>query len=313
MSMSSSMTGADPAYGGAANVESSRSAVSWGAIFSGAVAALSITLVLVALGAGLGLTAISPWPNSNPTATKFALTTAIGLIVVQWLSACVGGYMAGRLRTKWVGVHTHEVFFRDTAHGFLAWALASVAGAMFLASAGASIVGGSMHAAAGIAAGGAQGAAHGAASQDMSRVTPYDVDSLFRSDHPEQGTPDTSTAQATHILAAGFANGDVPSADRDYLAQLVATRTGLAQPDARKRVDDVVRDIGGKIQDAAGGLTGDTATQVRGKINQAAGQAQQVYGDALDEVTDFTKEQPLVALVTAMGMGVILGFIMGRR
>jgi hypothetical protein len=240
MSMSSSMTGADPAYGGAANVESSRSAVSWGAIFSGAVAALSITLVLVALGAGLGLTAISPWPNSNPTATKFALTTAIGLIVVQWLSACVGGYMAGRLRTKWVGVHTHEVFFRDTAHGFLAWALASVAGAMFLASAGASIVGGSMHAAAGIAAGGAQGAAHGAASQDMSRVTPYDVDSLFRSDHPEQGTPDTSTAQATHILAAGFANGDVPSADRDYLAQLVATRTGLAQPDARKRVDDVV-------------------------------------------------------------------------
>jgi uncharacterized protein YjbJ (UPF0337 family) len=79
------------------------------------------------------------------------------------------------------------------------------------------------------------------------------------------------------------------------------------------RVEGVVRDIGGKIQDAAGGLTGDTATQVRGKINQAAGQAQQVYGDALDEVTDFTKEQPLVALVTAMGMGVILGFIMGRR
>jgi uncharacterized protein YjbJ (UPF0337 family) len=79
------------------------------------------------------------------------------------------------------------------------------------------------------------------------------------------------------------------------------------------RVEGVVRDIGGKLQDAAGGLTGDTATQVRGKFNQAAGQAQQVYGDTLDEVTEFTKDQPLVALVTAMGVGVILGFFMGRR
>jgi uncharacterized protein YjbJ (UPF0337 family) len=79
------------------------------------------------------------------------------------------------------------------------------------------------------------------------------------------------------------------------------------------RVEGVVRDIGGKLQDAAGGLTGDTATQVRGKFNQAAGQAQQAYGDTLDEVTEFTKDQPLVALVTAMGVGVILGFFMGRR
>jgi uncharacterized protein YjbJ (UPF0337 family) len=79
------------------------------------------------------------------------------------------------------------------------------------------------------------------------------------------------------------------------------------------RVEGVVRDIGGKIQDAAGGLTGNTATQVRGKINQAAGQAQQAYGDTIDEVTEFTKDQPLVALVTAMGVGVILGFFMGRR
>ena len=79
------------------------------------------------------------------------------------------------------------------------------------------------------------------------------------------------------------------------------------------RVEGVVRDIGGKVQDAAGGLTGNTATQVRGKINQAAGQAQQAYDDTIDEVTEFTKDQPLVALVTAMGVGVILGFIMGRR
>ena len=52
-----------------------------------------------------------------------------------------GGYVAGRLRTRWVGVHTHEIFFRDTAHGFLAWALATVIGAGFLAAAASNIAG----------------------------------------------------------------------------------------------------------------------------------------------------------------------------
>ncbi len=115
--------------------ESSHSAVSWGAIIAGAFVALATTLVLLALAAGLGLTSISPWAGSGMSVTTFSITTGIGLIVVQWISSALGGFLTGRLRTKWVGVHTHEVFFRDTAHACLTWALASLVGAMLLSSA----------------------------------------------------------------------------------------------------------------------------------------------------------------------------------
>ena len=103
--------------------ESAVSAVSWPAIIAGAVAIAAVALILLALGSGLGLSSVSPWPNSGPSATTFGVYAAVWLIVVQWVSAGFGGYLTGRLRTKWVGVHTDEIYFRDTAHGFLAWAL----------------------------------------------------------------------------------------------------------------------------------------------------------------------------------------------
>ena len=143
--------------GGAVTNESPQSAVSWAAICAGALAAVSLTLVLLALGAGLGLSSISPWPNLGASATTFTIMTAIGLIVVQWLAAAVGGFLTGRLRTKWVAVHVHEVFFRDTAHGFLAWALATVVGLLLAASAASSIIGGEVHAAATVARRGGAG------------------------------------------------------------------------------------------------------------------------------------------------------------
>ena len=134
--------------GGPITNESSQSAVSWAAIFSGALAAVSITLVLLAL--------VSPWPNSGASATTFTIGAGIGLIVVQWFAADIGGFLTGRLRTKWVSVHVHEIFFRDTAHGFLAWALATVTGILLFASAASSIIGGGVHAAATVAGGAAQ-------------------------------------------------------------------------------------------------------------------------------------------------------------
>src|SRR6478609_884107 len=118
----------------------SQSAVSWAAVIAGGVAAIAITLLLVALGTGIGLSSVSPWSSSNPSATTFTLLAAIWLIIVQWLSSGLGGYLAGRLRTKWVGLHTDEVFFRDTAHGFLAWALASIIVAAFATSSVSSAV-----------------------------------------------------------------------------------------------------------------------------------------------------------------------------
>src|SRR5690349_17076553 len=100
--------------------ESSSTAVSWGAVIAGAFAACTLSLILMLLGSGLGLTMVSPWSGTGPSVTTFAVSTAVWLVIVQWLSSGVGGYLAGRLRTKWVNVHTDEVYFRDTAHGFLA-------------------------------------------------------------------------------------------------------------------------------------------------------------------------------------------------
>jgi hypothetical protein len=218
--------------------ESAVSAVSWAAIIGGAVAAALATLVLVALGSGLGLAAISPWHNAGASATTFTIGAGIWLIVVQWLSSGLGGYLTGRLRTKWVGTHTHEVFFRDTAHGFLTWALASVLGALILASAAASAIGTATQATATAASGAAQGAG---AAAPMAQSRAYDVDTLYRGEKPAMASSDPAVqAETTRILANGIASGDVPAADRTYLAQMIAARTGVSQDDAQKRVDDVV-------------------------------------------------------------------------
>src|SRR3954447_11925509 len=106
--------------------ETAASAVSWAAIIAGALASCALTLFLLALGAGLGFSMASPWPGSGISARTAALGTGLYLVVVAMLASTVGGYLAGRLRTKWVGIHTDEVFFRDTAHGFVAWALATL-------------------------------------------------------------------------------------------------------------------------------------------------------------------------------------------
>lgn len=226
--------------------EALSSAVAWQAIIGGTFAAAALTLVLLALGSGLGLAAVSPWPNAGASVTTVTSVTAVWLIVTQWLASGLGGYLTGRLRTKWVGVHTHEVFFRDTANGFLSWAAASVIGAAFLASAAASAVSGTANMAADIASGAAAGASHGM-SQAATRSggtsadpTGYFVDSLYRTDHPSAALSDADVrGQTTRILLNG-ANGDVAAPDKAYLAQLVAARTGLSQADAEKRVDDVI-------------------------------------------------------------------------
>jgi hypothetical protein len=222
-------------------VESSISAISWAAIIGGAFATAALSLILLALGSGFGLASVSPWPNSGASVTTFTAMTAIWLIIVQWVSSGLGGYLTGRLRTKWVGVHTHEVFFRDTAHGFLAWAVAAVIGGAVLASAVASLLSGGAQVAGTIASGAAEGASQAAVQENPFA---YYVDSLFRSDHPDANASDQEVrAETTRIFATGIRNGDVPAGDKTYLAQLVATRTGVSQADAEKRVDDVIAKV----------------------------------------------------------------------
>jgi hypothetical protein len=222
------------------------SAASWPAIIAGAFVAASVSLVLLALGSGLGFASISPWPGHGVSAKTFAITTAIWLIVMQWISSGFGGYLTGRLRTRWTGIHTHEVFFRDTAHGLVMWAVATVLVAATLAASLFSAVGSGTRAVAGVASGVASGAGSAAApsDDDKSRMDPssYSVDKLFRGAGPA-GNGQASTdprVEAAHIVANAWSTVTVPDADRNYLAELVAARTGVSSAEARTRVDEFV-------------------------------------------------------------------------
>ncbi len=222
-------------------VEAAASGVSWQAIVAGALAATATTVSLTLLGSGIGLTTLSPW-TGGPGAGTFAISAAVWLVVTQWLSSGIGGYLAGRLRTKWTDVRSDEVFFRDTAHGFLAWSLATVVVVFVLASATTSLVGGSLRAAGSLVGSATQGAAQGATQQAGSVTDPtgYFVDTLFRTTTPQPGSDADVRGETTRILVGGLTNGDVPAGDRTYLAQLVSARTGLAQSEAEKRVNDVI-------------------------------------------------------------------------
>ena len=224
----------------------SDSGISWAAIVAGAVAAAAVAITLFIFGAGLGLSSVSPWPHQGVSVTTFTVLAAIWLVLVQWISSAIGGYIAGRLRTKWVSLHTDEVFFRDTAHGFLAWGLATVAVAVLLSLASQ-----------GAATAGAQLASNNTLTDTAST---YYVDLLFRQNVAPPGTgsalapadngsaamvtglSDRDTrAQAAAILAENAANGgNVSQADNAYLVQLVSGRTGLSPSDAQLRVNTVI-------------------------------------------------------------------------
>ena len=116
----------DKLYPVGTQIEAGSSAVTWSAILAGSVAAIALSLVLLSLGSGLGLVSVSPWPGVGASPTTFTIGAGIWLIITQWLSSAVGGYLAGRMRTRWNNLHTDEVFFRDTAHGLLTWATATL-------------------------------------------------------------------------------------------------------------------------------------------------------------------------------------------
>jgi hypothetical protein len=230
-------------------VETAVPTVAWGAVIGGAFIIVATAFILLAIGAGFGLSAVSPWPHSGASATGFAIGAAIWLIVVQWLSSALGGYVAGRLAARWVGVTLHEAYFRDTAHGVIAWAVAAVFTVAFLATAVGAVVGGTAKGATEIAAGAAQGASTGAAANaSPGEPSQYLVDSLFRKDRPEaNANPQETRRETGRILAEAIGNGgEVAAPDKAYLARLVAAQTGLSQDEAQKRVDDIV----GKVKTA---------------------------------------------------------------
>lgn len=247
-------------------VVDAQSGVSWPAVAAGAVAAAALALLLVAFGAGIGFSSVSPWSNTGVSASTFEVGTGIYLVIIGVMSSAVGGYLAGRLRTKWSGIHSNEVFFRDTAHGLLAWAFATLLSATVLTASTAYL------------ANGAAGA--GALGQAARSINPAElyVDKLFR---PAPGATQAAAAPASsaepnaaganpatggtntaapgggagstaanpnqarneilRLWTADFAtNQDLAPSDKAYVVQAVATRTGLSQADAEKRVNDVI-------------------------------------------------------------------------
>src|SRR5450759_924062 len=168
--------------------EAPSSGVSWPAVLAGAFAAAALSLSLLALGAGIGLSSVSPWSNMGASASAIGIGAIVWLIVTQMLAATLGGYLAGRLRTKWVNIHTDEVYFRDTAHGFLVWAVGLVITAAFLASAATSMIGGAERASAAAAENSGTAQSGGQASDPNE----YFVDILFRSVRPAPDPNDAS-------------------------------------------------------------------------------------------------------------------------
>lgn len=210
------------------NFESSSSGIHWGAILGGAAAAAAVSLILIPLGSALGFGSFSVFTATANTAVVFTAGWAIWLVIMQWVSSFFGGYIAGRLRVKWADLHSDEVFFRDTAHGFLAWAVATIVTLGLVASVSGGLATG--------AAGGAASAANAMSGDTLG----YYSDTLYRGS--TASTADV-TPETVRILARDAKIGDFPAGDRDYLAKQVSARTGLSQADAETRVNTVIADI----------------------------------------------------------------------
>ncbi len=249
-----------------------QSAVSWGAIFAGASGAAALSLILLMLGVGLGLSSVSPWTSQGASATALGVSSIVWLSATQLLAAGMGGYLAGRLRTRWSHTHIDEIYFRDTAHGFLAWAVATLATAALLTSVIGSILGAGVQATASVAGGAASTAvtaaagAAGSASSDQGMedgegAVGYFVDSLFRrnASAPQdaaatpsfsyQRSPQDGIEVARIFLNAGFTD-PLPPDDIRYVGQLVAQRTGLSQPEAERRVTETYERAQTRLREA---------------------------------------------------------------
>lgn len=290
------------------NASAQASAVSWGAIFAGAAAAAALSLIMLILGTGLGLSSVSPWAQSGVSATTFGVSTILWITLTQVVASGMGGYLAGRLRARWIEVQPDEIYFRDTAHGFLAWAVASLATAVLLSSvigsivstgvqAGASVAGGVVNAATtGATAAAATSAASpdGAVNNAVQDPTGYFVDSLFRPDlgvaaaaaaTTPTGTAGERVAMSTSITAdpAGTATApvvvtrrpasapEVPAASPAEVARIFVNglRDGALPPEDARYVAQLVSQRTGLSQADAEKRVADTFNRAQTRLKNA--------------------------------------------
>ena len=218
-----------------------RSAVSWSAVIAGALAAVAVTFIVISLGSGIGLAVASPFSYSSPSAETLTILGALWLVFAQAIGYATGGYLAGRLRTNPAVVHSSEVKFRDGANGLIVWAIGVAVSVLVVAGAVAGI---------GKTAGTAAMAATAASGGP---TVDYFADSLLRAD-PQRPAPANAAEmrdQVKRIIVTAVAQGGLAPDDRTYLAQIVASDTGMSQDDAQRRVDDVIGKARSSLTEAA--------------------------------------------------------------
>ncbi|MDF3943558.1 hypothetical protein P3W66_26135 [Achromobacter denitrificans] len=228
--------------------ESAVSAVSWAAVFAGAVIAAALSLALFAGGAGLGFLSVSPWGDEGLSAPAVGIGVIAWMLFTQIVAYGIAGYVAGRLRTKWVDTHSDEIYFRDTAHGFLVWALSAVVSAALLGASLASLASGVAKTGATVAAGAGTAATATAAAAAGSggargQASEYFADVLLRSDRPDAGGDRAGArAEVGRIVAMSLARGNMTPEDRDYVAKVVAAQAGIEPVVAQRRVEQAIQD-----------------------------------------------------------------------
>lgn len=225
--------------------------VEWGAIVAGALAAVAISFVLYSFGSAIGLSLVSPWPNSGLPAKLVAAIATFWAMVSQIGSFLVGGYIAGRMRSRWSDAPAHEVEFRDGLHGLLVWALGVVIGAALLIATAATLVRGGAELGARVA-----GAAPSTATPDP---LGYYADVLLRQRPTSPGAAPPpappavaeSREEVLRVLQRSLVAGKVSDADKSHLALVVSQRSGLPPPEAQKRVDDTLAEASRVTREAA--------------------------------------------------------------
>lgn len=310
------------------------SAVSWGAVIAGAVAAAALSLILLILGVGLGLSSVSPWHFAGISAATFGVSTIVWLTVTQFLSASMGGYLAGRLRTKWMDVHTDEVYFRDTAHGFLAWAVATLATASLLTSVIASIMGSGVQAGAAVAgsiAGGATAAVGGASAASGGMLTDreggamgYFVDALFRpeaSPAPVAATPGTpenaaegAPAEPAAAVPTVSASGRVSPEETAEVARIFmnVSRSAPLPPEDVRYVGQLVARHTGLSQQAAEKRVTDVYASAQARFREAEGAAREA-ADKARKATAYASLWLFVSLLIGAFMASLAATYGGRQ
>jgi hypothetical protein len=238
-----------------ARINADASGISWSAVFAGTAGAAALSLILLLLGAAFGFAVLSPWAGAG--ATAIGVGAIIWLIATHVIASAAGGYLAGRTRVKWTSVHTDEVYFRDTVHGFLTWSLSTLVVAALvgttvgtLLTQGRDAAGEGDDALSAMISGAGMGliSGNGEAPPAQDGLA-YHADLMFRAPPGAEPLDEERRNVTIRILSYAMVADELPPRDRQYLAEQVAHHTGMSLREAEQHVDAVFQDIQGMRDD----------------------------------------------------------------